>query len=450
MRFVSTENEDSKKMLQTIGKENIEELFSSIPSNLLFNNLLNIPKAKDERQLKKSLTNLISPLNLVNFLGAGACEHFVPEWISQQLLRAEWYTSYTPYQAEVSQGNLQAIFEFQSMIKSLLGQEIANASMYDGATALVEAVLLAHRINQKNIVLVPNNIHPHYEQTLKTYLQYTSIKIVSINFDKQGMVCFNSFYKALEQFDNQICCACIQTPNFFGLFEDVTAFAKTLSEKNIFSIAVNTDCSALALIKPLGTLGFDVCVSDGIGLVGSLSMGGPGVGLFATKQQYLRQTPGRLVGLTTDKNGNSGFVLTLSTREQHIRREKATSNICTNHNLMALALAMTLSSYGKSGFINLAFNNIHKTIYFRKKLLELGIKPEFNSPHYNETVIKLASSEHVKKFLNKARSKNIIAGLNLGQFYQNLNSHLLIATTELHEDEEITQLATLLGEEING
>lgn len=450
MRFVSTDNEESRKMLEAIGKKSIEELFSSIPSNLIFSNLLKLPKAKDERELKKSLTNLINPLKLINFLGAGACEHFVPEWISQQLLRAEWYTSYTPYQSEVSQGNLQALFEFQSMVKSLLGQEIANASMYDGATALVEAVLLAHRVNQKNIVLVPHNIHPHYEQTLKTYLQHTNIKIVHIDFDKQGMVCFNSFYKALEQFENQICASCIQTPNFFGLFEDVTAFTKILSEKNIFSIAINTDCSALALIAPLGDLGFDVCVSDGIGLVGSLSMGGPGVGLFATKQKYLRQMPGRIVGLSTDKNNELGFVLTLSTREQHIRREKATSNICTNHNLMALALSMTLSSYGKSGFIDLAFKNIHKTLYFRKKLLEFGIKPEFNNPHYNETVIKLGSSEHVKKFLNKARTKNIIAGFNLGIFFKNLNSHLLIATTELHEEEEITQLARLLGEEING
>ena len=445
MRFVDINNKESKKILEKIKKNSAMELFDSIPENLK-NSSIALPKAKDERELKKSLNHLNATLNMINFLGAGACEHFVPEWINQQLLRAEWYTSYTPYQAEVAQGNLQALFEFQTMTKSLLGQEIANASMYDGATALAEAVLLAYRVNKKSTVLVSSTIHPHYRDTLKTYLSQTPIEIVTINFSKEGKICEHSLNYILKSFADNICCAAIQTPNFFGLFEDTDYLIEKFKEQEIFSISVTTDCSALGLMKPLGDCGFDVSVADGIGLVGALNMGGPGVGLFATKKQYLRQIPGRLVGMTTDKDNNQGFVLTLSTREQHIRREKATSNICTNNNLIAMAFAMTLSSYGKDGFIDLGYRNIQKTLYLRKKLLENKITPVFNGEYYNETVIKVPNASI---FLDNAKQKNIIAGLHLEEFYPSLNNHILLATTELHSNDEIDILVNLLKDAIN-
>ena len=445
MRFVNIDNLESREILKKIKKNSAMDLFDSIPQNLKSNSYI-LPKAKDEKQIKQSLQHLNKSLDIVSFLGAGACEHFVPEWINQQLLRAEWYTSYTPYQAEVSQGNLQALFEFQTMTKSLFGQEIANASLYDGATALTEAVLLAHRINKKNTVLISATIHPHYKETLKTYLEHTSIDLVSINFNQDGKICEHSLNYLLQSFADDICCIALQTPNFFGLFEDTEYVLSKLKEKDIFSISVTTDCSALGLIKPLGESGFDISVADGIGLVGALNMGGPGVGLFATKEKYLRQIPGRIAGMSTDKNNNQGFVLTLSTREQHIRREKATSNICTNNNLIALAFAMTLSSYGKNGFIELGYRNVQKTLYFRNKLSQHKITCAFNAEHYNETVIKLPNAN---KFLDNARKQNIVAGINLEEFYSSLSNHILIATTELHSHENIDSLVNLLKDAIH-
>jgi glycine dehydrogenase subunit 1 len=431
-------------MLKEVNKNSIDDLFSSIPPQARLKTPLDLPKKLDELQIKKKLQFFLSPPPYKSFLGAGACEHFVPEWISQQLLRAEWYTSYTPYQPEASQGTLQAIFEFQSMVASLFGLSFANASMYDGATALTEALLMAIRTKGKKTVLLSKTIHPEYRETAKTYLSAAGYKIVEIFYNQNGVTDQEQVKTIFKDLKSDIAAIAIQSPNFFGLFENVSSMISMTKIHDAFFIGCNTDASSCALFS-FGKLGADIAIGEGLGLLGGISLGGPGVGLFACKKELLRQMPGRLIGETTDKNGRTGYVLTLSTREQHIKREKATSNICTNHNLMALAFSMTLSAYGKTGFFNLAKTNVKKSLYFRQCLQKLGKIPIFLGPHYNETIIKLDSLMLLEKRLNIALKRGMIAGLPLKKFYPELYDCLMVATTELHEDEEIKLLAEILA-----
>jgi glycine dehydrogenase subunit 1 len=445
MHYFQSTKPVREALLSAIHKSSVDELFLSIPEDLRYSQTLKLPKARDEHELKKALVGAFGQsLPYVNFIGAGASAHFFPEWVSQQLLRAEWYTSYTPYQPELAQGTLQAIFEYQSLVASLFGMEVANASMYDGATALVEALLMAVRVTGKRIVIMSSTIHPEYRETVKTYLDFAGINIIEIAFDESGLSNTNALLDALKS--NDCAAIALQSPNFFGRIEDLKTISQEAHKRDTLLVGCTTDVSALALIPSFGALGADIAVGDGLSFVGGPNLGGPGVGLFACKKEYLRQMPGRLAGLTTDKEGKTAYVLTLSTREQHIRREKATSNICSNHNLMALAFLMCLSSYGKSGFKALAVTNIKKTLLLRQELNKHNIKLEFLGPHYNETVVKFAHEDILDRALERALKNNFIGGLKLKKFYKNLANYLLISCTELINDEDIVLLAKILGE----
>lgn len=420
MRYLSHTSDDIASMLSTIGKPTIDSLFDSIPTENRFKKPLELPKALSEIELKTLLQNYAGQAPKLSFLGAGATPHFSPELVSQLLLRGEWLTAYTPYQPEVSQGTLQAIFEFQTIIASLFGLEIANASMYDGATALAEACLMACRLKPGiQRVLIPKSVHPEYREVCQTILGAARIEIT-------------------ENLDKPVAALIYQNPNFFGALENQAEIISLAHQNNALAIAVCTDIVALGAISSPGSHGADIAVGEGIGLCGHLSLGAPGVGLFATKKEFLRQMPGRLCGQTVDSKDQRGFVLTLSTREQHIRREKATSNICTNHNLMALALTMTLSLYGKSGFKELSFHNIKKTIYLREKAKAAGLSILFDGPHFNETVFKLTDSQ--VQAVKNLEQQDIFAGVFLERWYPEYSNCLLVATTELHAEEQIDNL----------
>lgn len=442
MRYFAHTPSSIDTMLKLIGKNTIEELFQSIPADAT-KSKLSLPAPLDELALKRELGGFGAPFTLVNFIGAGASEHFVPEWVSQQLLRAEWYTSYTPYQPEVSQGTLQAIFEFQSMVASLFGLDIANGSMYDGATALAEALLMAVRCTGRRSVVVSSLVHPEYRETVKSYLDPANIRIIEIAYQKSGLTNFEQIITNLE--NNDIAAVAIQSPNFFGRIEETKKIAQLAHRHQTFLVGCTTDMSSAALLTSWGECEADIAVGEGLGLVGALNLGGPGVGLFACKKALVRQMPGRLVGQTVDKHFALGYTLTLSTREQHIRREKATSNICTNHNLMALAFSMCLAAYGQTGLVNLAKANLKKTGLFRSAIQRFKLQSAFIGPSYNESVINLGSESLLVERLKKARVKNLVGGLRLSRFYPELSGHLLVNTTELHTDEQINQLAEVLG-----
>jgi glycine dehydrogenase subunit 1 len=441
MRYLPHTNKDIDEMLSIIGKPNIKSLFDSIPRELILEHHLKIPYGIDEQKLKKELLDRSSFKFKTSFLGAGAVRHFVPEIVSQLLLRSEWYTSYTPYQAEASQGTLQTIFEFQTIVSSIFGCNIANASMYDGSTALAEACLMAKRVKPKtNTILLSKGIHPEYRDVCATYLNAVNIEIIEIDFNKNGLVNMKHLDKLLLKRSDNITAIVYQTPNFFGQLEEQKQIIDLSHKHNILIIAVNTDPLIFALVKSPGSLGADIVVSEGISFCGHLSLGAPGLGLFASLNKYIRQMPGRLVSKAIDSNNNTAFILTLSTREQHIRRERATSNICTNHNLMALAFTISLSLYGKVGFYNVAIKNLQRTIYFRRASIKAGLKIKFNGPHFNESVIKFSSQNKLQQKVDYLATQKIFAGCELHKWYSQFNDCLLVNTTELCEEKDIDEL----------
>lgn len=429
MRYLAHTQNDIEEMLKTIGKPDIESLFESIPKSIQLQRPLQIPKGASELELKQTLLERAPVQMEKNFRGAGATAHFVPEIVSQLLLRSEWYTAYTPYQPEASQGTLQAIFEFQTLVCELLGCEIANASMYDGATAFAEALLMALRLKSgSGCVLVSSAIHPEYRATARTYLQAGGFEMIEIPVCENGQTQPASLEAKIAHY--KPAAIAYQTPNFLGQLENQKALIDMAHQHQALVVAVNTDPVAFAVITPPAKLGADIVVSEGLGLLGHLHLGGPGVGLFGTRQQFLRQMPGRLCGQTVDQDGKRGFVLTLSTREQHIRREKATSNICTNHGLMALAFSITLSLYGKVGLRQLAMRNLAHTDFFRQLCREHGVKQLFNGPHFNETAIVTNQAD--------------LPAVGLADFYPEYAQAALVCTTEMHTQDDIRTLAQSL------
>ncbi|MBI5683074.1 MAG: aminomethyl-transferring glycine dehydrogenase subunit GcvPA [Deltaproteobacteria bacterium] len=447
MSYIPHTDNDIKEMLGVIGIKAVHDLFNAIPPDIRLKTPLNLPNELPEQELVREITN-ISRKNgniedYISFIGAGAYNHYVPSIVHHIILRSEFYTAYTPYQPEISQGTLQAIFEYQTLICQLTGMDVTNASMYDGASASAEAVLMAQRINSRPECLLSSALHPEYREVVKTYLGIRRDSIKEIPFCTETGA---TPVEAVERYiDKDTACVVIQYPNFFGSIEDLSAISEIVHKNGSVFIVVITEPISLGLLKPPGAFDADIVVGEGQAFGSALNLGGPYLGFFATKEGFLRNMPGRLVGETIDKDGKRGYILTLATREQHIRREKATSNICTNEGLCALTAAIYLTALGKTGIVNLAKINLCKMHYLRQRLKELkNVKPAFSSPVFNECVINL--NEDGDTVIKSLLKQGILGGISLKRFYPQLNSHILLCATEMNTKEDIDMLIEELKE----
>ena len=445
MRFIPHTEQDIREMLETIGIQNVDQLFNGIPAGLrLGDTPLRLPSALSESEVVDKLRQIQKrnpdPEEMSSFLGAGAYRHYSPAVIGSLIQRGEFSTSYTPYQAEVSQGTLQAIFEFQTMIAMLTGMDVVNASMYDGASALAEAVLMAHRINKKSEYLIASSVHPEYRQTVETYLRGTNHQLVNVPYDSTGKTDLEFILKNLN---NRVSAVVLQSPNFFGIVEEYEELGKELAEQGTLLIVVVAEPLSLGILKPPGERLADIVVGEAQSFGLPVSYGGPYAGFFATREKFVRQMPGRLAGETVDRRGRRSFVLTLSTREQFIRREKATSNICTNQGLCMLAVTIYLAVMGKQGLRELALLNLSKTDYMKKKLSKIqGFEMRFSGDTFNEVVLKCPKPAN--QIRDALLEYKILAGLPLGSYYPELDNSLLLCATELNTVEDIDLLADKL------
>jgi len=433
MSYVPNTDKDREKILQTIGKSSSEELFKDISSNVLLKQEINLPKALSELELVEELKNYASKNaeTTLSFLGAGSYRHFIPAVVKHLIGRSEFYTAYTPYQPEISQGILQSIFEYQSLICRLTGMDVANASMYDGATALAEAASLAIHYKKRDELVVSKAVHPGYLEVLKTYANGAGWKIKEIALN-QGF--------QTEDFGSLVtektAAVILQQPNFFGSLENTKGLAEKVHAKGALLI-VSVDPISLGILKPPGEYGADIITGEGQSLGSPQNFGGPGLGIFAVKKELLRMVPGRLVGETVDSEGKQGFVLTLQAREQHIRREKAFSNICSNEALLALAACVYLSAMGKQGLKKVADLCLQKTNYLKEKLKQNTQKSVFK-----EFVVK--TKKPASAVVAELLKENILAGLDLGKFYPELKNYLLVCVTEVVKKEDLDLLAKKL------
>jgi glycine cleavage system P protein (glycine dehydrogenase) subunit 1 len=427
-------------MLHQIGLRSAEELFDSIPKELRLSRNLNTPAALSEIELLAGFEKLAErnpAARRTSFLGAGAYQHYIPTIVDHIISRSEFFTAYTPYQPEISQGTLQAIFEFQTLVCQLTGMEVANASMYDGSTALAEAVLMAERVTKRSKVVACGAIHPEYLEVINTYVQHAGIELVHADADSKTGQTPGDFAELL---DDQTAALVVQSPNFFGCIEDVAALAEKAHAVGALMVVAVTEAISLGLLKSPGACGADIVVAEGQSFGVPLSFGGPYVGLFATREKYARQIPGRLVGEAYDKQGRRGFVLTLATREQHIRREKATSNICTNEGLIALAATVYLETMGRRGLQEVAAHCAQKTAYAAKRIKELeGFSIPYTGPRFNEFVV--TGPGNAKELLSRlASERNITGGLALSRYFKDRPNDFLVCVTELNSRADIDAL----------
>ena len=442
--YIPATHEDEEKMLKVCKVNSIDDLFSDIPDNLKLKRDLELEESKSELEVATIVKNIayknISTEELTCFLGAGAYDHYVPSIIKHITSRSEFYTAYTPYQAEISQGTLQSIFEFQSMIAEITKMDIANASMYDGATAAVEGCLLAVSKTKRKKVVVGKTVHPETRQILKTYLQFNNCEVVEVDYDRElGMTDLN---KLKEVVDEDTACVLLQNPNFFGVIEDVDEVGQIAhAKKAMYVLSVNP--ITLSVLKSPGEVGADVAVGDAQPLGNALNYGGPYVGFLAIKSGLIRKMPGRVVGQTVDRNGNRCYCLTLQTREQHVRREKATSNICSNQGLCALNSAIYMATMGKKGYEEVAMQNMQKSHYAVKKVSEGGkFTPLFKGKFFNEFVIK--SPVEIEELNKKLLDNNILGGYDLGKDYPELSGCTMLCVTEKRSVDEINKLIGIM------
>src|SRR5712691_955160 len=426
-------------MLHHIGLDSAEELFDSIPKDLRLARKLNTTAALSEIELLAGFERLATRnpgARRTSFLGAGAYQHYIPTIVDHIISRSEFFTAYTPYQPEISQGTLQAIFEFQTLVCQLTGFEVANASMYDGSTALAEAVLMAERVTKRSKVIACGAIHPEYLDVVTTYVQHAGIELVRGDFDSAS----GQTSDVAKLIDDKTAALVVQSPNFFGCIEEVAALTEQAHAAGALLIVAVTEAISLGLLKSPGASGADIVVAEGQSFGVPLSFGGPYVGLFATREKYARQIPGRLVGEGYDKQGRRGFVLTLATREQHIRREKATSNICTNEGLIALAATVYLETMGRRGLQEVAEQCAQKTAYAAKRIGELErFSIPFTGPRFNEFVVRAPKpARELLSFL--ASERNITGGLALSRYYADRPNDFLICVTEMNSRAEIDAL----------
>ncbi|GHT14999.1 putative glycine dehydrogenase (decarboxylating) subunit 1 [Endomicrobiia bacterium] len=442
MDYTPQNQKDKKKMLKTIGIDDVSELFDTIPKDLRAKKL-NISGGKTEQELLNYFSDIASENKvLISFRGAGIYDHYIPSLVGEVIGRSEFWTAYTPYQAEASQGTLQSIFEYQSLICALTGLDTSNASLYDGATATAEAVLLALRASGKNKILISQGLHPEYMQTVKTYLENSKAEIVTLNISENGVIEKDAVDASV---DDDTAAVIIQSPNFFGVVEDMQALSTVIKSRNSLFVAVLNPLSLGVFMSP-GEYKADIAVGEGQVLGSAMRAGGATFGFMAVKKALEWKMPGRIAGQTTDKNGNRGFVLTLQSREQHIRREKATSNICTSASLNALAGCVFLSGWGNDGFKNLAEINISKARYAFNKIKSLkGFKSKFeNKVFFNEFVIE--TSKNIKKIQNILLKNGILGPLDLSCINENFKNCLLFCVTEQRTKAEINRLTEILAE----
>ena len=440
--YIPATHEDEQKMLKACNVSSIDDLFSDIPDDLKLNRDLNLDESKSELEVSEIITKMADKNidDLTCFLGAGAYDHYIPSLIKSITSRSEFYTAYTPYQAEISQGTLQSIFEFQSMIAEITKMDIANASMYDGATAAVEACIMAVGKTRRNKIVVPKTVHPETRQILKTYLQFKDVEVVEVDYDREyGTTDLN---KLKEVVGEETACILVQNPNFFGVIEDVDEIGSIARDnKAMYVMSVNP--ITLSILKSPGEVGADIAVGDAQPLGNSLNFGGPYVGFLAIKSGLIRKMPGRVVGQTVDADGKRCYALTLQTREQHVRREKATSNICSNQGLNALIASIYLATMGKKGYQEVAMQNIQKSHYAYKKFDESkNFEPVFKGKFFNEFVVK--SPMPVEELNEKLLENKILGGYDLGKDYEELKGCVLMCVTEKRTAKEIDNLVNLM------
>jgi glycine dehydrogenase subunit 1 len=446
-RFLPTTATDRAELLKACGASSIEDLLIGIPKNVRFDGVLPSGPAQSELEIRRRIRALMKDgryaRNALSFIGAGIYEHMCPAAVNQLTLRGEFLTSYTPYQPEMSQGTLQALFEFQTMVAELFGMDVSNASHYDGSTSLAEAALMAMRLNKdRNRLLVSAAVHPEYVQVLRTYLANLGVELAFVPLDA-GVTSLNSLKSLISE---QVLGVIIQSPNFYGCVEDLEAVGAVAKSKGALFIVSTPETLSLAVLPSPGECGADIATGEGQSFGVPQSFGGPFVGLFTSKLEYVRQMPGRLCGETVDSQGRRSYTLTLSTREQHIRRDKATSNICTNQNLMALWATIWLTMFGREGFYELAVQNLSKTEYAKEKLLSTG-KARLRYAQqktFNEFVIDL--NKPAQEFFEAAAARGIAPGVPLSRFDANDTAGLLVCVTEKKSREDIDSLAQLLRE----
>ena len=427
MRYLPHTDEDIAAMLDVIGVKDLDALFAAVPGDCRMSGKLQLPPALTEWELDDLMDRLagtmaVSP-EYSTFLGAGSYDHYIPAVVSSLVSRSEFVTSYTPYQPELLQGTLQGLYEYQTLVARLLGMEVTTASHYDGATALAEALLMAVRITKRQKVAISRAIHPHYREVVRTYFAPTGYEMVEIPFLATGLTDLAGLREAEE-----LAAVVVQSPNFFGCIEDLREAGERAHAAGALLVATFTEALAYGLLKSPGSLGADIAAGEGQSLGIPRSFGGPALGILTSRRQFMRSLPGRLVGQTKDREGKRGFVLTLATREQHIRREKATSNICSNNSLCALTAAVYLAALGGTGIRRLAALNHDKAEYLKEALRGAGCFIPFSAPAFNEFVVSAPGGFDAR--CRRLIEKKILAGLPLGPYYPELAGHNLLCVTE--------------------
>ncbi|HEX7175656.1 MAG TPA: aminomethyl-transferring glycine dehydrogenase subunit GcvPA [Pyrinomonadaceae bacterium] len=440
MRYIPNSPEERQEMLSEVGLSQAVDLFDSIPADARLARPLDVPDALSEIELLARFESLAARNHAAgrpSFLGAGAYSHYSPTIVDALIQRSEFFTAYTPYQPEVSQGTLQAIFEFQTLVCQLTGMDVANASMYDGSTALAEAVLMAERVTRRRRVIVSAAVHPEYLEVARTYVAHAGVELLSAAFDEATG---RTNLEDIEGLDETVAAVVVQSPNFFGCVEDVRAAAERAHAVGALLVVAVTESASLGMLRSPGACGADIVIAEGQSFGVPVSCGGPYVGLFATSEKYARQLPGRLVGVAHDKQGRRGFVLTLATREQHIRREKATSNICTNEGLIALAATIYMTTMGRRGLQEVAEQCAQKAHYAARQIAAVeGYELPYSAPFFNEFVVRapVAADELLPRL---ADAHNITGGLALSRYFPGRPNDILVCVTEVNRRSEIDAL----------
>jgi glycine dehydrogenase subunit 1 len=437
MRYLPLTEEDRRAMLGAIGAKSVDELFGDIPASLRLTSPLDLPKGLGEIEIERELAALAAKNmeagSVPSFLGAGAYRHHVPAAVDYLVQRGEFLTSYTPYQPEIAQGTLQVLFEFQTQVALITDMEVANASMYDGATAAAEAVMMANRVTRRQKALLAGDLHPHYRAVIETYGRFNGFATTTTPIEALAAA-----------IDNATSCVVVQNPGFFGDVRDYAALAEACHGAGALLVVAVAEVVSLGLIRPPGAMGADIVVAEGQSLGNALEYGGPYLGLFATREKFMRQMPGRLTGQTVDADGLRGFVLTLSAREQHIRREKATSNICTNSGLCALAFSIHLALLGEVGFTRLAEINHAKAVQLAERLERLPGVSIVTPSFFNEFTLRLPRP--AAPIVDALASRGVLAGVPVSRLMPERTHDLLVAATELTIDADIDALDAALRE----